>query len=461
MIAMLLMLNMTLSVLSRTGFTTGSESENSNFKVLTNTTKRNRDHEGKWEKCEYLRLYVVRYHFEWKEGNAKHSEIYYKTTQCLDEKFVTLTEPAQEVLFSNNNGPEAVWKPLGEGCPPPVVPKRTKNLCENGVAIGNKLVKEVAKVYTAKIVDDPAQIILGAQNPESDEVPAGMVQMSKKLIDLEEKLSLALNDKTIEEMKHIEPRIEESDDGIKVVAVYEYESGVKAEKIFISGVLFQIIVYLPNDGDILTDTFTPDLTTVLRVRTSNDGEQVYTTRHIERDFETGEETDTLVIEGAVDGDEATTITRDIPFDAPRPLVAGHSEGSDSKVGPGGIDLSVPIVVDFQPELWSEFSDTAETFQQIVSGYVQENVECLMNKIIKQHADYLTFVCANSSVHSIAEVLKNEFGDRVQCNAKGIHNCEELYDGLVDQMLDAQNKGQDPAAIHVKSDRYNLRLKKDE
>ena len=457
--AMLLMLNMTLSVLSRTGFSTGSDVENSNFKVLTNTTKRNKEHEGKWAVCEYLRLYVVRYHFEWKEGTTKHSEIYYKTTQCLDDKFVTLNDPAQEVLFSNNNGPDAVWKPLGEGCPPPVVPKRKKNLCENGVAIGDKLVKEVAKVFTAKIVDDPARLLDDSKNPGSGENDEGMVEMSKQLVDLEAKLAVALDNKTIEEMKHTEPRIEQGDEEGQVKAFYEYANGVKAIKVFKNGNVWQIIVIQPDNGDVLIDTYTPDLSSVVRVSTNSTGDEVYSTRHIERDFETGEETDTLIVPGNESGTEPTVIRRDIPVDAPRPLAARHSEDPNGKVGPGGIDLSPPIVFNFNPELWSEFSKTAETFQNIVSGYVKENVECLMNRIIKQHADYLTFVCANSSVHSIKDVLANEFGERVQCNAEGIHNCDELYDRLVDQMLDAQNKGEDPAGTHVKSDRYNLRLKK--
>ena len=422
------------------------------YKILENVTNRNKEPfvEG-FEGCAFIRRYTAEYGMKWAGGNV----IFYKVVRCLDKNLQPMEGFEDKIEFSKN-GEQGTWHPLGKGCPPPFIEERPKNPCENGMAVSQRFVKEISRIYTAKIADSHHAPDVAGLNPEES---GGVVKLTKELGDLQVQLKQALENQVMNRMKNTKPKTVHTDPQGNTVADFEYENGARARKTWVNGHLEMVEMWYPDNGPKVTDVYTPGYSTLKRTMTDASGKELISEHQITRNFDAGTEEDKVVFPTQPNSQNEMPITRDIPLDAPRMgrTPAPTQQDSDDQIAENAnLDLSAPVLFQLPEKTWEQYSSAARLFESIVSKYVEENTECLLNRIIKQHADYLTFVCADSGMKSIKDVLFAEFGNHEICEALGDGECERMSDHLFDMMQDRINLGQNQEGVKVTSGLYNHR-----
>ena len=101
-------------------------------------------------------------------------------------------------------------------------------------------------------------------------------------------------------------------------------------------------------------------------------------------------------------------------------------------------------------LQQEFLEAGQEYAQVLESYVDNNVKCFLENVLKERKYYLTFVCAHSEQKSIKEVLFAKYGENTICSKI---QCEALERELIDRMLEASYAGQSVEGIEVVSNSY--------
>ena len=118
-----------------------------NYTVIKNTTLRNTNTTEALKECEYIRDWEASYVFK----SMGHDKIFYYSQQCLDDRFKII----KQIVKFNYDYKKEERKLLPEGCPPPMIEDRRTNPCENGIALGTQLYRDVAQIVTKQVYHNP------------------------------------------------------------------------------------------------------------------------------------------------------------------------------------------------------------------------------------------------------------------------------------------------------------------
>lgn len=154
---------------SQVAFTSREEMNRHSADVQKNVMYRNPGNVEGTEQCEYIREYVIKYAL----NNHQHTSIWYYVMQCYDKDFKQVGDDLYSFNYDGNA--EKLFK-LPPGCPPPVVEDKKKNPCENGIALGDQLYKDITEITTKKLTEHP----LSAINGQPKEEPKGTTTEKKE-----------------------------------------------------------------------------------------------------------------------------------------------------------------------------------------------------------------------------------------------------------------------------------------
>jgi hypothetical protein len=148
----------TFAALSNVAFTSKEEMNRHSAQVQKNVMLRNTNPVEGTEQCAYIREYIVKYALNAHE----HSSIWYFVDQCYDKDF---KQVGNDTYSFNYDGDDTKRFKLPPGCPPPVVEEKKKNPCENGIALGDQLYKDIAEITTKKLTEHPLSSLNGSEKP--------------------------------------------------------------------------------------------------------------------------------------------------------------------------------------------------------------------------------------------------------------------------------------------------------
>ena len=166
------------------------------YTVLKNTTLRVKEPTEALKECEYIRDWEASYVFK----SEKHEMVIYIVQQCLDENFAIIK---QAVSFKYNDEDSPTLLP--EGCPVPMIDDRKENPCENGMALGHQLYKDVAQIITREIYHNPATLS-GIDKTTPIDNANGLASLMKTMPRLENLINEVVKDSMYTTSKTTQPK---------------------------------------------------------------------------------------------------------------------------------------------------------------------------------------------------------------------------------------------------------------
>ena len=247
------------------------------YTIIKNTMVRNTspDRSKILKPCEYFREWTAKYAFK----SADYSHIYYFAYECLDKDFKLV----KKTISFNYDGSEKRM-PLPEGCPMPFIQNRKETPCENGIALGDQMYKDISTITTRKIMENPLSAAVNAVeyaktvNGDTTVDMEKLSTLTRDLPKLEAELAQLMKDSMTNNPKNITPtEIINNTDGSKTEN-YTYPDGTKAtRKLDVNGSPVEDVIEKPDKSSVKVQY---EENKIIKTLLDKDGKVESSTHHI-------------------------------------------------------------------------------------------------------------------------------------------------------------------------------------